>query len=96
MKKILFIYFIILSACTTSDNDNLSQFEVERLNYIAGCAESGEFDENVCKCSFDYLVKNFKIDFYKDAEVLDEKNPKYEKFVIYSKKAYQICNKEQK
>ncbi|MFW1973952.1 hypothetical protein [Acinetobacter bereziniae] len=93
MQKFLLIVLITLSGCTTNNNKN-AQFEVERLNYIAGCSESGEFDENTCKCSFDYLVENFKTDFYKDPEVLDETNKKYSEFVVYSKKAYQLCTKE--
>ncbi len=92
MQKFLLIVLITLSGCTTNNNKN-AQFEVERLNYIAGCSESGEFDENTCKCSFDYLVENFKTDFYKDPEVLDEANPKYSEFVMNSKKAYQLCIK---
>lgn len=93
MQKFLLIVLITLSGCTTNNNKN-AQFEVERLNYIAGCSESGEFDENTCKCSFDYLVKNFKTVFYKDPEVLDETNKKYSEFVVYSKKAYQLCTKK--
>lgn len=93
MQKFLLIVLITLGGCTTNNNKN-AQFEVERLNYIAGCSESGKFDENTCKCSFDYLVENLKKDFYKDPEVLDEANPKYSEFVMHSKKAYQLCIKE--
>lgn len=93
MQNCLLIVLITLSGCTTSNNKN-AQFEVERLNYIAGCSESGEFDENTCKCSFDYLVENFKTDFYKDPEVLDETSQKYSEFVMHSKNAYQLCIKE--
>ncbi|MFW2014484.1 hypothetical protein [Acinetobacter bereziniae] len=93
MQNFLLIVLITLGGCTTNNNKN-AQFEVERLNYIAGCSESGEFDENTCKCSFDYLVENFKTDFYKDPEVLDETSQKYSEFVMHSKKAYQLCIKE--
>ena len=63
-----YIPFIFLIGCSSNykGNENLAEFDKEKINFIAGCSESGTLSVSVCECQFNDLVRKYDKNFYKD------------------------------
>ncbi|MDA3441640.1 hypothetical protein MJ046_14960 [Acinetobacter bereziniae] len=83
-----YIPFIFLIGCSSSykGSENSAEFDKEKINFIAGCSESGTLSVSVCECQFNDLVRKYDKNFYKDKSLMED-NEKPRKF---EKIAYQI------
>ena len=85
-----FFPVILVVGCSSNyqNHENTLEFEKEKINFIAGCSESGTLSPSVCECQFDDLIKKYDKEFYKDTSLMED-NDKARKF---EKIAYEIID----
>lgn len=89
---IIVLFTVSLISCANVETDNSKMREKSRTDFVMGCLNSGEFDENICKCVFYDLDENYKHNFALDGNKFIKNTEENNIFNIKIIESFEKCN----